>query len=266
MELKTPCRLLNVKTKVRQLIDYVDNDAAFKAEDNQNKNMSWRTTTVTELDGNGYEEDRLVGKEIIATYAVLDKNGTDYIAEDNSNIILSIDDQNNKDSETLQNNDFEIKLLPYEEADRQAKITATNGDGSLDEEKYKEELDKLYTSEIELQVSKVVSAEDQADNLAFDNVAEIVKFENSAGRRMTIAVPGNVEPKRGEFIQEVGNGDKKDSYILEIDSSATELVTFIPPTGIEEVKSYKTQIAIAVTLGMLILVGGIVVIKKKVLK
>ena len=67
-------------------------------------------------------------------------------------------------------------------------------------------------------------------------------------------------------LQEIGEEDDRDSYILEIDSSATELITFIPPTGIEEVKSYRTQIVLAITIGMIILVGGIVVIKKKVLK
>ena len=241
-----------VTTKVRQLIDYVDNDAVFDQIDNNERNSSWRTTSIPELAGNGFAENRLVAEEIIQTFEILDKKGINYISDDKKNIILSIDDQNNLDASTnntLNNNDFERKLIPYEEAVRLG--------GS------EEIINNNYSSQIGLTISKVVSSEDQANNLAFDNVAEIVIFENSVGRRMTVATPGNVDPKKGEFIEKLGEDD---SFTLEMDSSATELITFVPPTGIEEPEVMKTQIIMAATVGLIIMVGGIVFIKKKVLK
>ena len=226
-----------VTTRVRQLIDYVDNDLTFKAENNQSSNESWRTTTMVELAGNGYEQNRLLSLPTIQSFNIVDKYGKNYITDENNNIVLSIDDLN-AGSEKL-NNEFESKLYPY----------------SSNDEKYK--------TEMKLTVTKVVSAQDQADNLAFDNVTEILKYENSAGRRNVTAVPGDVDPKKGEFIQKINDNE---SEILDIDSSATELITFVPPTGIEEESVLITQMAIVAVIGMIVLAGGIIYIKKKVLK
>ena len=102
-------------------------------------------------------------------------------------------------------------------------------------------------------VSKTVSAEDK--DLSFDNIAEIVKFQNTVGRRDALAVTGNANPKFGEFIES----------LEERDSSATELITFTPPTGIETEVTMKTQILIVIAIAAVIVIGGILVIKKKLL-
>jgi len=47
---------------------------------------------------------------------------------------------------------------------------------------------------------------------------------------------------------------------------ATELITFTPPTGIEVKSKMTTQVLIITMGGLGIIVAGIVVIKKKVLK
>ena len=253
-----------VTTKVRQIVDYVDNDAVFSTEYNSEQNHSWKSATPTELNGNGVDNNRILRKDILAEFDIVDKNGMKYSTKDYSNIILSIDSQNSttvtqetngeqNDSEdskdtkigTLNNNDFEKKLQPG----------IINGDV--------QELE-TYSSNMKLTVSKTVSAEDDANNLAYDNLTEIVKFENSVGRRIITAIPGNCNPKElneeNEPIGEFG------ASLKEIDSSATELITFMPPTGIEIKNVMKTQILIAITAGITIIAVGIVVIKKKILK
>ena len=233
-----------VTTRVRQVVDYVDNDAVFTQEYNSTNNNSWKGATITELSGNGLSEDRLLGKDILAYFEILDKRDESYVTEKKSNIALSIDSLNNT-TDSLNNNDFEKELIPC--------IIRGN----------KQELAN-YSSMIGLTVTKTVAAEDDANNLAYDNLAEIVKFENSVGRRNITAVPGNCNPKElnqeGDPIGEFG------ASIKEIDSSATELVTFIPPTGIETEDVMQNQIIITILAGLTIIAVGIVVIKKKILK
>ena len=132
----------------------------------------------------------------------------------------------------MNNSGFEAKLVPYKE----------NADA--------------YKSQIVLTITKTVSAEDDANNLNYDNIAEIVKIENSVGRRDIVAVPGNANPTLGEF----------EVALKERDSSATELVTFTPPTGINSGTVMTIQILAAVVVALAVIAIGIVVIKKKVLK
>ena len=93
------------------------------------------------------------------------------------------------------------------------------------------------------------------DNAEFDNVVEIVKLDNTAGRRDVKTIAGNIAPKLGEF----------DQGAEERDGSATEVITFSPPTGLSQRQQFNLQIAIGCIIGMTILAAGIVLIKKKVL-
>ena len=69
------------------------------------------------------------------------------------------------------------------------------------------------------------------------------------------AVPGNANPKEGEFKVSID----------ERDTSATELVTLTPPTGIETGIELTLQVLEVSVVGLAIIAIGIVVIKKKVL-
>ena len=219
-----------VTTRVRQIVDYVDNDGIFSAELNNAKDHSWKNTNVTELTGSGYGSDKLLSDVITTEYELIDKKGIAYITDQRNNVILSIDTQENTDQ--MNNSGFEAKLVPYKE----------NADA--------------YKSQIVLTITKTVSAEDDANNLNYDNIAEIVKIENSVGRRDIVAVPGNANPTLGEF----------EVALKERDSSATELVTFTPPTGINSETVMTIQILAAVVVALAVIAIGIVVIKKKVLK
>ena len=128
-----------------------------------------------------------------------------------------------------------MKLLPYDADESEGKDN--------------------YSSRITLKTSRTIAAETDADSLAFDNLAEIVKYDIATGRRDMTAVPGNANPKEGEFKVSID----------ERDTSATELVTLTPPTGIETGIELTLQVLAVSVVGLAIIAIGIVVIKKKVL-
>ncbi len=216
-----------VTTRVRQIIDYVDNNAVYSTEFNVDKDHGWRNTTASELSGSGYESQRLLDRKVLSEYKLEDSKGVLYMTDQKNSLILSIDSLD----DGSQNAGFETKLVPY--------LADSNS----------------YKSQIGLTVTKTVSAQDDANDLTYDNLAEIVKYENSVGRKDALSIPGNANPKLGEF----------DTSLNEPDSSATELVTFIPPTGIEVNNALTLQILIIVLIALVMVSVGIVIIKKKVL-
>ena len=225
-----------VTTRVRQVVDYVDNDAVFAAQYNNSQDHMWKPTNITELTGNGYDHERILDRTVLPAYSIVDKDGREYLADGKTNIILSIDTLGVEDTSSFDNSGFESALEPYSY--------------------YKDHTDEDnigFNSQIALMVSKTVSAQDK--NLTYDNLAEIVKVQNTAGRRDMLSVPGNANPKLGEFT----------ASIKERDASATELVTFTPPTGIKAEVPMTTQILIVTLVALVIVAVGIVIIKKKVL-
>ena len=231
-----------VTTKVRQIVDYADNDSVFTSNINTENNHIWRNTTITELSGSGFEESRLIDPNVIPAFSKTDKKGIEYVVKQKyeetepvvqrNNLLLSVDDQTpNTDDATKSNADFEKNLVPYT-------FDSNN-----------------YSSQIVLTLTKTVSAQDDADNLSYDNITEIVKFENSVGRRDEAALVGNANPIIGEFK----------AALQERDSSATELVTFTPPTGNDVVDTILPQVLATVIAGLAILTTGVVIIKKRVL-
>ena len=225
-----------VTTRVRQVVDYVDNDAVFAAQYNNTKDHMWRPTNITELSGNGYDFDRILDRAVLPAYSIMDKHGREYIADGKTNIILSVDTVGTLET-TSDNSGFENTLEPYA-------YYLANKD--VDAE-------AAFKSQIALMVSKTVSAQDK--DLTYDNLAEIVKVQNTAGRRDVLSIPGNANPKLGEFT----------ASIQERDASATELVTFTPPTGIKAETPMTTQVLIVTLVALVIVAVGIVIIKKKVL-
>ena len=219
-----------VTTRVRQVVDYVDNDATFTSGYNAAQDSSWRNTSITELKGNGLTDKQLIDESIAETYTLADKNGVSYITEQRNNVILSIDELSTNGE--LNNSGFEKELIPYV-------ANAQDNSGAI--------------SEINLRVTRTISAESDADNLTYDNLAEIVKYENTFGRRDTATISGSTNPKLGEFIP----------AIEERDSSATELITFTPPTGSEADSALTAQILIVTAIAIAIVIVGIVIIKKK---
>lgn len=234
-----------VTTRVRQVVDYIDNDAVYTQAINAGKDHSWRNTSLNELDGNGYEAERLVSRDVIPGYELIDQNGIAYITDQKNNVVLSIDPGEYQLEETVAvstNSGFTKELVPVELDGTLTGADVLNPDD--------------YKASIDLTITRTVSAEDDADKLQFDNIAEIVKIENSVGRRDMLAVVGNASPVKGAFV----------GAVAERDSSATELVTFAPPTGIRAEATLTTQILLISLLSLVILAVGVVILKKTVLK
>ena len=229
-----------VETRVDQLVDYVDNDAVFEQVENMAVNNSWRPVTIEELldENTSPIIARSIIEEIDGVMNIQDSKGNVYVTTQKDNIVLSLDETADKTQDTLNNRDFTIRTVPYA-------IEATGADVN----------NKIYTTEMRMVMSRSIDSQINDDNAAFDNVAEIVKLDNTAGRRDVLTIAGNVEPKQGEFK----------SGIEERDGSATELITFSPPTGLNERQQFNMQIVIGALIGLTILAAGIVVIKKKVL-
>lgn len=219
-----------VTTRVRQIVDYVDNNAIFSPIYNSTENHMWKNTNITELGGNGYRSERLLDNKVLSGFELLDKGNVGYINEQQNNVILSVETQDS--GANIGNSGFEAKLLPY----------------TVDQDACK--------SQIELTITRTVSAQNgTADDMSYDNITEIVKLQNTVGRRDMEAIPGNANPRMGEFK----------ASIQERDSSATESVIFTPPTGIKTEITMTAQVLLVTAIALAIIAVGVVIIKKKVL-
>ena len=96
-----------------------------------------------------------------------------------------------------------------------------------------------------LVLTKVITPENANDDLTYENIAEIVQTSNTVGRRMAYSIVGNQNPTENPS---------------EVDSSQAERIVILPPTG--EPYLYLGIGAIAI----IILIGGVIIIKKKVIK
>lgn len=97
----------------------------------------------------------------------------------------------------------------------------------------------------QLILTQLITSSDSQDDKTYENIAEIVQTSNTAGRRMAYSVVGNQDPTQTPS---------------EVDSSRAEKVTVLPPFG----QAYLYY-GIGILVGIL-LIAGIVVIKKKVMK
>ena len=95
-------------------------------------------------------------------------------------------------------------------------------------------------------LSQLITPENTDDDLTYTNMVEIAKTSNENGRRMAYSVVGNQDPLLDDAS--------------ELDSSVAERIVILPPFG--EVRMYYAIGAIVAV----ILIAGIILIKKKVLK
>ena len=139
---------------------------------------------------------------------------------------------------------------------------------------------RRYTGTITLDVSKVLSAGASDDDKTYENMAEIVQFTTLTGRRTNFATTiGNANihdiKKRLEndlppFDETEGNNSGSIEFItasIEPDTSATETITLIPPTGLMKnrraiviiMETAKTGVEVMTMTGLVVaIVAGIV--------
>ena len=285
-----------VTTNVEQIIDYVDNNTVFNETSNSFiENNSWKTVSIEELllgdtqkdilngtnneygiDNRGSmlspnvynivesdgtirpltEKDiedlrtKIMNNQDIGNISIVDNKGVMYITDQRNNIAISVSDK-------TYNPSLSTKLVPYK-----AYNAGVTVDGNGDKVDYK--------GCITLTTTRYVSPETDTEDLQFNNLAEIIQFSNTVGRRDVDAKVGNANPINGEYVAAKGgttineNGETV-TIKSEHDSSATEVITLSPPTGVSFETNFTNQIIIIAILSGIMLIGGIYIIKKKVL-
>lgn len=154
----------------------------------------------------------------------------------------------------LQKTDKSQDLVNHTLKDEVAKYNTIITTGSLGTELiptiYKDKIDgsAIDNITVPLILTQLITSENDTDDLTYFNTVEIVKTSNTVGRRNNFSVVGNQNPK-GE--------------ITEMDSDRAEEVKILPPFG--DTSKYFTIGAIIAGCS-LIMIGGIIFIKKKVLK
>lgn len=204
-----------VKTKVTSIVDYVDNDMS--PDENAIRaieDSSWRDVTLEELINNN-----MLDETVYTNGLLLDSRGANYLATSKNNIQLTEDEAFNPN--------IIRELVP--EAAAASDPTA-------------------FTGEIRFATVKNLNGDTSRSDV-YDNVAEIVSYFNTVGRRDENAVPANAQVARGEYTAAHGvkNGElvtdylggkevEKDGTILHLngerDTDAPNFVTLTEPTGI----------------------------------
>jgi hypothetical protein len=205
-----------VDLKIDKVLDYIDTDLSFKSSSNQDTDHFWETTTSEALrtgDGiNGSLVDRNlfvnVNKDTTNNtedLKLVNLKGVAFDSDLMSNLAVSMDDRNNDDqTDNVINKQLSKFLEP-----KTVKTTAEE-----------------YSGYVALTTEKLISSETDTDNLRFENIAEIIQYTCTSGRRTNFATTiGNVNVKAstGEYIESLN----------EKDTSATEVITLSPPTGLE---------------------------------
>ena len=158
-------------------------------------------------------------KNVDGKNVILDNKGRTYTTEQRSNIVLSVEGTT---GEELTNPGFIVDLLPY---------SASKENGDTTDVSCMATMSMVITRSIDSQISD--------DDLSYDNIAELIKLENTVGKRDIETISGNIDPKGGSL----GEGEFAAS-IDERDSSATEVITFTPPYGLGVKNSLRIEIFI----------------------
>ena len=255
--------------KFDKILDYIDTSLEYEQksayEDTINK--LWGKITSKELVElvyhlRDYRELVNVGSVTVDTLPkVTDTRGIEYRA-----MVVSIDDRNvdpgdPNDVDIVRNQELARFLEP------KAKVVGLNGtDHDTDAEGR-----RRYTGTITLDVSKVLAAESDDDDKTYENMAEIVQFTTLNGRRTNFATTiGNADIHTTK--DKVGNANSGSvefmTASIESDTSATETITLIPPTGLMKsrrpivniVETVKAGVEVMSMTGLIVAIVAVIIV------
>ena len=176
----------------------------------------------------------------------------DYVANN-----LQFNANNNAKWKVISRNEIEkaglvdSELINSKKIDQYNTIIVTDAfSKELVPEKYTAEInaDAQNSASVPLVLSQLITSENNTDDLTYRNIAEIVKTSNTVGRRDKDSIVGNQDPTVFE--------------ITESDTDMSQTVRILPPFGSTP---KALVISITVVASIIILAGGIIFIKKKVL-
>ena len=227
-----------VTAKIDKIIDYVDNNFTFREEENPQwslvQNIVFPDTNIAVKYN---EEEYGTSTATITTTA--------YNREFNLPTIIDMMQKGylNPDLVIKQTNDATDYELPVEQ------VVVTNYLAGL--EIQPEEGDSKYDDYpssrlVYLRLSKALQAGEDTDTLTFSNIAEILQYTNTVGRRDMDAIPGNQDP------------DVTEDGSMEYDADISEKIIITPPTGENKSIIYF----VIIPLSILIITAGIIIIIK----
>ena len=208
-----------VKTNVEQIIDYIDNDISLETKDNMNKevkNHSWKNITVEEL-----KAGNVLANAVYTDGKLIDRKNVALEGTGRNNIVVT-------DSKAY--NESIMKELVPESA---SELGETSGF-------------------VLVSVAKNIDDKSDADDLMFDNMAEIIRYTNTVGRRDMEAVPGNAEIAEGAY--EAGE--------VERDADSADMFSIFPPTGLDVAEESQRNYAVIIAIAAVVMAAGVIVIKK----
>jgi hypothetical protein len=231
---------IKVETRVDQYIDYIDTDLIFKAEENVNE--FGQTMYLT------YSASEIATKGLMKGVT----NTTTQITNGKQAYYDSIENVNNNLAFNVEDESINSTFYRY-------LSTSKNLDGELKNNFY-------Y---IDIEASRTLTSEADADGLSIENLAEIVKVSNVVGRKVYVSADNNIgyigdtKPDVETIHRENNPVSIVTVALKETDTDFTELVTFSPPTGlsIAELKADNiTRYAVVAVLMIIVVVGTVYVI------
>lgn len=238
-----------VKTKVNQVIDYVDNDMS--PDENVIRaveDSSWKDVTLEELQNGG-----VLDEAVYTNGKLLDSRGTAYLSENKFNVQLTEDDAYNPN--------LIRELIPE---------AAAGG------------VESACTGSIRFGTIKMLT-QNVNDGDKYDNIAEIISYFNTVGRRDENTVPANAQVARGEYTAAHGteNGVILTDYLGgkevnvngtvlhlngERDTDAPNFVTITEPTGISVYQQQSKNYTIVALITAVTAAGVMIYTRKKLKK
>ena len=235
-----------VDLKIDKILDYIDTNLTFPSAKNKDTDHSWATTTTEALKNGDGQNGSLLNGSLFkdsdgnAMSSLTNLKGVSFETNLSSNLVVSMDDRtsDNQNIETIVNQSLSKFLEPF--------MTE-----NYDTEK--------YLGRIVLTTEKLVSSETDTDNLRFENMAEIVQYTSTTGRRTNYDITiGNADIRNGEYM----------TSLKEVDSSAPEVITLTPPTGLDRriqnmvmyaVEKNINKVIIAIILFICLITSGFAV-------
>ena len=291
-----------VTTTVDQLVDYVDVDASLE-NDSSIANAAWSTSELepeSERITGGYNKslngliDKTAYRVVNNKLNIFDEKNREFINTTRSNIAISYNERLGKleqiptpDGGT--ENCGDKGRVEYAEPDKaRSKYNSTLTKELKPKNCFPEGSDSNeYYSEIHITVRKEATSGDEANQMRIDNLAEVLVYSNTTGRRDINSVPGNamtISTTQGMWnagynsidywkVKAQGEGDwetvsKNWTKYPENDAWSPEYVTVIAPTGIA-LRTYIKNNIIPITI-LLVAIGvmgiAFVVKQKKIQK
>ena len=284
-----------VTTTVDQLVDYVDVDASLE-NDSSIANAAWATSELepeSEITTGGYNKslngliDKTAYRVVNNKLNIFDEKNREFINTTRSNIAISYNERLGKLEEIPTpdggtENCGDKGRVEYAEPDKaRSKYNSTLTKELKPKNCFPEGSDSNeYYSEIHITVRKEATSGDEANQMRIDNLAEVLVYSNTTGRRDINSVPGNamtisttqgmwnagynsIDLHKSQAQENWETESKNWTKYPENDAWSPEYVTVIAPTGIA-LRTYIKNNIIPITILLLAIgVMGIAFIVKQ---